>query len=271
MCLWGSCVGGEGFPFAQPVGAMETPSGSRPVPAPGAPVRPQRPPAPQLPNAGAWAQVGSARPRDGGQASRWDAAPRPVLIDPKVPPARKAEGPPVPQGLPVTASPPFLDFVCLIWKQRIIRDYEVRISQGASLSFVTLTGLPLVCLLVPHVLRTRWGSLDDVFIWDAKISEMTMDPFFFVKEKYFDCLLWQAALLLGTLKWVQHKIVFIPSKHALSSLPRAGGGVGKVQPPWHTAPLLFSRSFLLLPLHSPCTPHFPLHHDVLSFQRAQLL
>lgn len=32
------------------------------------------------------------------------------------------------------------------------------------------------------------------------------------------------ALLLGKVKWVQHEIVSIPSKHALSSLPGAGGG-----------------------------------------------
>lgn len=45
-----------------------------------------------------------------------------------------------------------------------------------------------------------------------------------MKEKYCDCLYGEDALLLGKVKWVQHKIVSIPSKHALSSLPELGAG-----------------------------------------------
>ena len=48
-----------------------------------------------------------------------------------------------------------------------------------------LTGSEPVSFLAPHVLEPA-RVLDITFISDAKTNEMTMDPFFFVKEKYFD-------------------------------------------------------------------------------------
>lgn len=55
----------------------------------------------------------------------------------------------------------------------------------------------------------------------------------------------EAVLLLRKLEWVQHEIILIPSKHALSLLSRAGGRVGKVQLRWWLAALLFFIFFLL--------------------------
>ena len=73
----------------------------------------------------------------------------------------------------------------------------------------------------------------------------------------------EAVLLLRKLKWVQHEIILIPSKHALVIESRGQG--------WEGAASLVAGSVALFrffpaPLpHSLCTTHPPLLHVTMSY------
>lgn len=106
-----------------------------------------------------------------------------------------------------------------------------------------------------------------------------MDPFFFLKEKYFDSLLWWGCSASEKTEVGTAWNILIPSKHALSLLSRAGGRVGKVQLPWWLAAVLFFVFFLLpspilyvLPtLHfstSLCPIFFKVHFETVVTSRS---
>lgn len=149
--------------------------------------------------------------------------PRPALTYPKVPPLMKSV-----ESTSVLFSHNLLLIIYLFFYFRISclssenEEYVTRnweIPRVLFLSFVTIDRFR-ACFLSCS-LHCSWSL--DIFISDAKINKIAMDPFFFVKEKYFDFFYSEAAQLLRKLKWAQHEIVFIPSKHALSSLSRTQG------------------------------------------------
>lgn len=150
--------------------------------------------------------------------------PRPALTYPKVPPLMKS----VESTSVLFSHNLLLLFIYLFFYFRISclssenEEYVTRnweIPRVLFLSFVTIDRFR-ACFL-SRSLHCSWSL--DIVISDARINKIAVDPFFFVKEKYFDFFYSEAAQLLRKLKWAQHEIVFIPSKHALSSLSRTQG------------------------------------------------
>lgn len=90
---------------------------------------------------------------------------------------------------------------------------------------------------------------------------MMIDPFFFVKEKYFDSLM--VRLLCSEKTEVgAARIVFITSKHTLLISKSQGLGLGKCSLPGRQKPFFFFFSFL------PTSFHFST--SLIYFQNVQL-
>lgn len=54
----------------------------------------------------------------------------------------------------------------------------------AILSFVTIERFRDPILTCSPVVQTYSSSLDTIFVWNARSSEVMLDPVFFVKENY---------------------------------------------------------------------------------------
>lgn len=165
--------------------------------------------------------------------------PRPAFIYPKGPPTlRSVKRTTSPS---VRFSPAFFPHVSHL-KMKNNLWLWVEHFLGCLLSFITtdrLSACSLSCvprcsepaqdLLTSSLSRVQWRWIHFSF-WRKNILTLSYG---------------EAVLLLRKLKWVQHEIILIPSKHALSLLSRAGGRVGKVQLRWRLAALLFFVFFLL--------------------------
>lgn len=173
------------------------------------------------------------------------------------------KGPPVPQCFPVTVPLPFFkDSTCLIWRWRITHDYKLRISR-VFLSLVTIGGFTACFLSVPNVFRTCSGSLGVIFISDANVHEMTMDPFFLCEGKILWLSLWRGCSASGKSEVGAAWDSFHSIKTCAFLVTGAGGAGRKVWPPWQTGTV--SLALIFSSVYSPFSTSLR-RHVVLFYQ-----